>query len=389
MIGATDCIVYNEFMTCRIFLIALFCALRLAASGLAVERVSFERDGRSIHVDGRIVVEAADGGLLLQDAKSVLWAITPDEIVSRDSDVIPFEPLDKKAIGQALLKELPDGFRLHTTAHYVICYNTAPAYAEWCGALYERLYLAFTNFWKRHGFELHEPEWPLVALVFDRQESYARFAKAELGEATSSIIGYFSLRTNRMLMYDLTGAGGGGAIASAQINRLLSRPGAERTVATVIHEATHQVAFNSGLQKRYADIPLWVSEGIAIYFETPDLRRAKGWRTIGAVNRRRLVDFRKYLSRRPADSLAMLLSNDDRFRHPRTATEAYAEAWALNYFLIRKYSDEYFDYVRELAKKGPLRYDEPDERLTEFRKIFGDDLEKLDVEFLRYMRTVR
>lgn len=375
-------------MTRRILL--LFCLLLPAQSGVAVERVSFERDGKSIHVDGRIVVEAEDGGLLVQDEQSVLWAITPDEIVSRESDALPFKPLDKEALGQELLKELPRGFRIHTTAHYVICYNTAPVYAEWCGALYERLFLAFTNYWKRQGFDLREPEWPLVALVFDSQASYARFAKAELGEATSSIIGYFSLRTNRVLMYDLTGAGSAGNLkAPAQINRLLSRPGAERTVATIIHEATHQVAFNCGLQTRYADIPLWVSEGIAIYFETPDLQRAKGWRTIGAVNRVRLVEFRKYVQHRPRDSLTTLLSNNERFRHPRTASIAYAEAWALNYFLIRKHSDEYFKYVGELAKKRPLRYDEPEDRLTQFRAAFGDDLKKLDHEFLRYMRSVR
>lgn len=370
------------------------CALvgLLPHSTNALERVSFEREGESIHVDGRIVVEAVDGGLLLQDRQGVLWAIMPDEIVSRDSDALPFEPLDKDDLGKELLKELPDGFRLHTTAHYVICYNTSPVYAQWCGALYERLYLAFTNYWARQGFELHEPEWPLVALVFDSQVSYARRAKTELGDATSSIPAYFSLRTNRVLMYDLTGAEGVRArqgTTAAHINRLLSRPGAERNVATIIHEATHQVAFNCGLQTRYADIPLWVSEGIANYFETPDLKRAKGWRSIGAVNRVRLAEFRRYLRNRPGDSLTTLLSNDDRFRNARTAPQAYAEAWALQFFLIRKHSDAYFEYVKNLSEKGPLRYDQPDERLAQFRAAFGDDFDKLDVEFLRYMRTVR
>ena len=33
----------------------------------------------------------------------------------------------------------------------------------------------------------------------------------------------------------------------------------ERTVATIIHEATHQLAFNSGLQVRFADNPLVVA----------------------------------------------------------------------------------------------------------------------------------
>jgi hypothetical protein len=159
-------------------------------------------------------------------------------------------------------------------------------------------------------------------------------------------------------------------------------------VATIIHEATHQVEFNCGLHARYADIPLWVSEGIAIYFETPDLKSSKGWRTIGSVNRVRLLEFKAYLRNRPADSLKTLLSTDDRFRNARTAPQSYAEAWALNYFLIRKRWDQYQAYLQTLAKKGPLRYDDPEERLALFRQHFGD-LEDLEKEFLRYTQQLR
>jgi hypothetical protein len=376
----------HRILPCVIVLVAA-----IATPSFGVERVSFQRDDNPIHVDGKIVVEAADGGLLLQDSQGILWAIMPDEIVSRDSDPLPFKPLDKEGMTEQLLKELPDGFRVHRTAHYLLCYNTSKAYAEWCGALFERLYSAFNTYWKNRGFELHEPEWPLVALVFDGKRSYSSFAKQELGAAVSTIPGYFSLRTNRVLTYDLTGterARAGQRTTAARINRMLAQPGAEGTVATIVHEATHQLAFNCGLQTRYADIPYWVSEGIANYFETPDLRSKKGWRNIGAVNRVRLVDFRKYLRRRSGDSLQTLLSSDTRFLNARTKLDAYAEAWALNYFLIRKHQDEYLAYIRLLSEKLPLRYDEAEGRLAQFEHAFGD-LKELDTEFLRYMRNVR
>ncbi len=358
----------------------------------AIEHVSLKRDGESIHVDGKIVVEAVDGGLLIQDSLGVLWAISPEEIVNRDSDAAPFAPADQDELSERLLAEFSNGFRIHKTAHYLVCYNTSSAYAEWCGALYERLFLAFNTYWKNRGFKLNEPEMPLVALVFDDQRSYAAYASPELGEATSKIIGYYSLRSNRVVMYDLTGSQGGGdgrGSTAAQINQLLMRPGAERTVATVIHEATHQIAFNCGLQTRYADIPLWVSEGVAIYFETPDLRSSKGWRNIGGVNQVRLQEFARYVRNRPADSLVTLISNDDRFRDPRLAGDAYAEAWSLNYFLIRKHLKEYLEYMKVLSEKRPLRYDDPEDRLAQFKAAFGDDLEKLNIEFLRYLRTVQ
>jgi len=358
----------------------------------AVDHVSLQRDGQPIHISGTVLVEAQDGGLLLMDASRMLWAVTPDEITRHDKDQTEFKLLDQDEMSEQLQKELTGRFRVHKTAHYVICYNTSEAYAEWCGALFERLYRAFGTYWKHRGIELTDPEWPLVALVFDDRNSYAKYSAAELGEATDSIIGYYSLRTNRVTMYDLTGANRiarGGASSAAQINRILSRPEAERTVATIIHEATHQLAFNRGLQTRYADIPLWVSEGIAIYFETPDLRSSRGWRTIGDVNRVRLIEFRRFQQSRPANSLVSLISDDQRFRSARTAPNAYSEAWALNYFLIRKHPDEYLKYTKWMAGKKRLLYDTPEERLQQFREAFGEDLERLDQEFLRYIRSVR
>ena len=43
--------------------------------------------------------------------------------------------------------------------------------------------MAFTNDWARKGFELSEPEFPLVAVVFADRRSYEKFARPELGEA--------------------------------------------------------------------------------------------------------------------------------------------------------------------------------------------------------------
>ena len=83
-----------------------------------------------------------------------------------------------------------------------------------------------------------------------------------------------------------------------------------------------------------------------------------------------------------------MIADDKRLRDPRQAADAYAEAWALNYFLIRQKPKEYVTYLGELSKKGPLVWDEPQERLAEFKRAFGD-LEKLDIEFVRHMQKVR
>jgi hypothetical protein len=374
------------------FAAAACLVLHWGASVLAIEHVTFQREGVERKISGQLVVEAADGGVLLRAPDGRLWAIEPQDLVARSSDESPFEALPRDALAKQLSEELP-GFRIHHTEHYLICYNTSRAYAEWCGALYERLFKAFYSYWQDRGLTLAPPETPLVALVFQDKATYREYAQAELGAAVEAIDGYYSLPTNRVMMYDLTGVEGAGlgdrVGLSARVNAILSRPGAEGTVATIIHEATHQLAFNSGMHQRLGAIPRWLSEGMAIYFETPDLKNARGWTRIGAVNQLRLLTFRQSLPSRPVDSLAQLISSDARFLDPRTAKAAYAEAWALNYFLIRNHQKAYTKYLETLAEKGPLLPDSPEERLQDFAEAFGEDIAKLDAAFLKYMQRVR
>src|SRR5262249_34887997 len=129
-------------------------------------------------------------------------------------------------------------------------------------------------------------------------------------------------------------------------------------------------------------------EGIAVYFETPNLSSSKGWRNIGSINQARLQTFQEYRRQRPSNSLESMLADDKRFRDPRQAGDAYAEAWAFNYFLLRQHSKEYFAYLRMLSQKSRLIWDDPAARLAEFKQAFGD-LKKLDEEFLRHMDKLR
>lgn len=289
-------------------------------------------------------------------------------------------------------QELPAGFRFHETKHYLICYNTSDAYAQWCGGLFERLYGAFTNYWTEREMPLVEPTFPMIAVVFSDRESFANYSRAELGDAVSAIIGYYSFRSNHMTMYDLTGIEAlrkpGDKGKTADINQFLSQPQAERTVATIIHEATHQIAHNCGLQTRYASNPMWVSEGMALYFETPDLKSRKGWRNIGAVNQFQMGNFQKYLARRPAGALATIITDDKAFRDAQKSADAYAESWALTYFLMRARPKQYQEYLTMLSKKEVAAWDTAETRLAEFKKTFGE-LAGFEEDYLRFMRKVR
>lgn len=352
-----------------------------------VENVRFQFDQQTLQKTGRVVVEDTAGGLLLETPDGRRWVIEAADVIDREALESAFTPLTQQQLADQMLANLPDGFKVHTTPHYVVCYNTSRAYAQWTSSLLERLHRAFTNYWSTKGFELHEPEFPLPVTIYATAHQYRQASAPELGPAAGSVIGYYSLATNRVSMYDLTGhqAGRGGERGSLrEVNQMLTQPAALPLVATVVHEATHQIAFNCGLQQRLAELPLWLVEGMAVYFEAPDLSSSRGWRGIGKVNYPRLNTFKANLRTPRRLSLLAMVADDKRFRNSRTAVDAYADAWALNYFLIRYHPDQYVAYVEQLSQQRPLVPHTAEERIEQFRKHFGDPT-KLDEEFAERM----
>lgn len=318
---------------------------------------------------GKSVITARDGGRMVVTDDGRLLIIQPEMLLDVQPLDEPFQPIDTDQMSQRLLDELPDGFGIHRTDHYVIAHNTNPAYVRWVGNLLESLHRGFHSFFKKERWPLEESQFPLVALVFADRQGFDRYAGAELGAGADSMIGYYNLETNRISTFNV--------------------PNVERNIATLVHEATHQLAYNTGLQTRFADNPMWVSEGLAIFFESPNFANPKGWQGAGRLNVVNMNRFRQYQRRRPADALLTLLSDDSRFRNPDTAGDAYAEAWALTYFLIRTRKKQYISYLRELSQGQPLVELGRRERVEMFERNLETDLESLDRRFIAFMNRIR
>ena len=143
------------------------------------------------------------------------------------------------------------------------------------------------------------------------------------------------------------------------------------------------------MQVRFADTPLWLNEGLAMYFETPDLKQAAGWKGIGKLNPLRYRRFISSIAGRGSNALADLVSSSERFQSADTLLDAYAESWALNYFLINEHPEQYVAYMKHLSQKEALIEDTPEKRLSEFKKFFGEELDLLDREFVHFMRRTK
>jgi len=327
---------------------------------------------------GSIVVEARDGSVLLEQDDGRYRLLEPGQIDAREPAATA-EPAGARKLGEAILAELPAGFDLLITKHYLICFDTSRDYARWCGGIFERLHDAFGNYWTRAGLEVTDPARPLVVVIFADRRAYETHAAVDLGAAADRVAGYYNLLSNRITTYDLTGSD---ALAAARGRRpgatgmaILSSPAAAGLVSTLVHEATHQLAFNGGLHQRLAPVPLWVSEGIATFFETPDLTSPRGWRGVGEVNPPRLE---RFLAGQHRGLIETIVRDDEGFRNADTALDCYAAAWAVTHHLARTRKREFAGYLKVLAAKRPLAEDSPAERLADFRAAFGEpaDLEE-------------
>jgi hypothetical protein len=157
-------------------------------------------------LEGTVVVEATDGAMLLELDDQRLELVSGEAIRSRRTISPPAAAVTPREEGKRILAELPEGFDLLVTRHYVICFDTSRAYAQWCGALFEKLHEAFINYWRKAGVEVEATRRPLVVVIFSDRQRYEAHAARDLGAAADRVVGYYNLLTNRITTFDLTGS---------------------------------------------------------------------------------------------------------------------------------------------------------------------------------------
>ena len=159
-------------------------------------------------------------------------------------------------------------------------------------------------------------------------------------------------------------------------------------IEVVSHEATHQMAGNTGLFPRDVVVPSWVHEGLATYFETPD---DAAWSGIGAVNKDRL-DLYRVLERDRVHSNIDFIVGDQIFDMAATirgTLHGYGQAWALTHFLMERHFREFITFYRRIGEMPPDVLISPQVLTELFSESFGTDRRSLDSEWRAYMRTLK
>lgn len=333
------------------------------------------------------MIKARVGGRLLE-GKPLSWSKERVYLLSRDGQLVDFRPAEAKdfhkssprfysystsEIRNQLYEEFGRPFDVTGTGHYLVVHPRGQR-DRWADR-FERLYRSFYHYFKVRGFKMHEPAYPLVAIVFHNRNDYRRYASKSGSSLGPNTLGHYDDWTNRICLFDVTGG----------------RPSQDwsRNAETIIHEATHQTAFNTGVHTRFAGVPRWLCEGLATHFESRGVWDANSSRTAQErVNREQLQAFRVYLKQRRREGAFERLIADDRiFRSD--VIGAYSEAWALTFYLSETQPHRYSRYLALTAARPPFRKYTPQQRLKDFRAIFGENLKTVERQFLRYLRGVR
>ena len=344
----------------------------------------------SYELSGRIVMETQNGQVLIEERNGRIQQLNPAMIESRTASESPFLPMTDDELGADLLSKVPPGFEIHQTDHYVVCSNCSEEYAQFVGKLLEKVFDQYFQFMDEQEIIVRQPGAKLPVIILQSEAEFKEFATAQHPEISfEDTPGYYSLRDNQMLLMDLTRDRSLPSLTAIR-KRLADQP---LQVATMVHEAVHQLAFNTGLQIRMADNPVWLSEGLALYFEPIAPRSATLWTRPGLVSSRHHPVFVRHSENGTTEiRLRELVSVDKTFLSGDSVATAYAESWGLTSYLFRQQKDGMKKYLTKIARRKPLQRVSPEERVAEFQEAFGkspDEIERETVSFVRRLRPPR
>ncbi len=353
----------NTIVLCTFF--GFVCSASEGADGMLRGRYG------SRHIEGRKLYETHDEvGLLGRDGQ--WWRIKPDALTAVRQTSSRFRSFSAAEMRSQLTSEFGRRYEVTGTGHFLVVHRNGQG-AQWADQ-FEQLYRNFAHYFSVRGLKLRRPEFPLVAVVWASRIEFLKAAAREQAKLPSQAVGYYSLRTNRIMLYDQTDS---------------TRHGAQQasTMPTIIHEATHQTAFNTGVHNRFGQSPRWVVEGLGTMFEAPGVWNSHKYpRQHDRIDKARLASFRNYLKRRKPQAMADLIASDRAFQ--QDVEGAYAESWALTFYLVETQPQQYCRYLQKTADRPSFRVYSGARRLADFNSVFRTDLKLLEAQFLRYMKRL-
>ena len=196
-------------------------------------------------------------------------------------------------------------------------------------------------------------------IVFDNAEDFRKYAGGAVSLTHAGLAGYCQLKTDEAgnQFYELV------TYESQNLWRVLA------------HEGFHQfIGYEQGQQ-----IPIWLNEGMAQYFETSFIIGSQFH--VGQVSRSKLLYAQALIVNKQAPPLSQLIQWD-RATFYANANVAYPMSWALVYYLVNAH-DERFGQSEFRRYMQDLKYGQDD--IRSFQRRFGADIDHWQADFENYI----
>lgn len=334
------------------------------------------------------------------------------------------EPIYDSSQQEKELRQLVrnDGMKVAKSKHFILLHDTPDKPAEGSKKtrseerldLLERVYESFLLLFYSRGMELEIPKERMKVVLFNEYDDYYQFSVAQ-SPSLASAAGFYDPVINTSVFYDHGSdetfellkkvakvyekradeairrkeKGQAELIRFGRTFKVLIQIQQENEdIKVVSHEATHQMAGNTGLFPRHVLVPAWVHEGLATYFEAPG---DATWAGIGAVNRDRLEWYRALEGDREHSNINFIVTDQifDLAGSHASRIHAYGQSWALTHFMLENEFDKIMAYYRALGELPPNMVFSPDTLQEVFNRTFGEDRTGLDQRWRSYMRGLK
>ena len=297
---------------------------------------------------------------------------------------------DLAAVQRALR---PGRFQILRGSRVVLIHQLDEGTARERVELADRVVTTFCLTLAAQGLRPTAPARRLVSVCFAERDDYRTFLDRNEATAFGSTQGFYHPTLRAVFAFDAPGdvdqkrrrqslanrrrAGA----PPAELDRLALLIDLDRRaidLGILAHETVHQLAVATEVEPRPDAFPVWLHEGLAAQFEVV---RGGRWAGVGRTNDLRLPDWRTI---RPAPRLLPRLRDHGLGQGYRR--DAYAESWALVFFLRKTRPDQFRTYLELLRTPTPTASGSTDpHHLAAFRKAFGTDLAGLEAEWRRYV----
>jgi hypothetical protein len=216
----------------------------------------------------------------------------------------------------------------------------------------------YLEHFRAKGFDVKSPDRHLTLVVFVDERPFRNFVKG----VPDTALGLYKRTDNWLVLFDFR-----------NVPAHVARPGYQANMSTLAHEATHLLAYNTGLLNRQGDVPRAITEGIATYCE---VRKLHGRTEPGQLNSARLDDLAHIQRRSNWISMATLLTDEKAAFGPTgdRVLLAYAESWLLVYCLMTHSErlPQFRAYLKLIGKRNDATH-----RRDDAETCFGS-LDQLD-----------